>query len=89
MTDNKFYLDHFLMELYYSLREISLSQRNAVDRLKRLMRETMPEDAEIVTSISRAIDVGLDSPKRFCIFVNQAIEKVEKNKSIAKVEKYA
>ncbi len=84
MSDNRFYLDVFMYELAKAIREINMCQRCAVDRVRKLMKEMQPEDPEIITPLSRAIDVGMDSPRRFVDFCKSALDRVEKNLASAK-----
>ena len=88
MSDNRFYIDIFMYELVKAIQEINMCQRCAVDRVKKLMKDMRPEDPEIITPLSRAIDVGMDSPRRFSEFCKSALDRVEKNLASAKARNH-
>lgn len=89
MSDNNFYLDDCMYELAKAIHEVNLCQKCAVSRIKKIMTDLQPEDPEIITALSRAIDVGMDSPKRFSIFCKEAMTKIEKNIAIFEARKHA
>lgn len=88
MPDDRFYLDVFMYELAKAIREIGMCQRCAVDRVRNLLRAMQPEDPEIITPLSRAVDVGMDSPRRFTIFCKAALDRAEKNLAAARARKH-
>jgi hypothetical protein len=87
-TGHRFYLDAFMYEVAKAIREANFCQRCAVDRVKKILKEMQPEDTDILTPLSRAVDVGLDSPRRFASFCREALDKAEKNLAAARARRH-
>jgi hypothetical protein len=87
MFQDQFYLDVFMYQISVAIREVQGCQSCAVRRIKDILSKMSPEDPDIFSNLSKAVDVGMDSPSRFAQFCRVALDKVEKNLDIARTKK--
>lgn len=87
MFQDQFYLDIFMHQIAVAIREVQGCQSCAVKRIRGILSKMSPEDQDIFVNLSKAVDVGMDSPRRFSKFCRIALDKAEKNLELARMKK--
>lgn len=87
MFQDQFYLDIFMYQIAVAIREVQGCQSCAVRRVRDVLSKMSPEDPDIFGNLSKAVDVGMDSPNRFAKFCRIALDKAEKNLELARMKK--
>jgi len=87
MFQDQFYLDIFIYQISVAIREVQGCQSCAVRRIRDVLSKMLPEDLDIYGNLSKAVDVGMDSPKRFTKFCRIALDKAEKNIELARMNR--